>query len=191
MMTQANTSSYRAPMAHELVPHPDHPPRGVKRVSVRWYPMRDGRLMLRWHVLGAEALAVPAWSGRSRAEGLWEKTCFELFVRDSASASYAEFNFSPSGRWAAYYFPAYREGRIDIDLDQEPEITSATGDTIFVLTAIIEKSLIEGAASAALCAVIEETDGTKSYWALAHASGKPDFHDAACFALPLAAREVP
>jgi hypothetical protein len=33
-----------------------------------------------------------------------------------------------------------------------------------------------------LSAIIEETDGTKSYWALAHPEGdKPDFHDAACF----------
>jgi hypothetical protein len=34
-----------------------------------------------------------------------------------------------------------------------------------------------------LSAVLEETDGTKSYWALAHGQGdKPDFHDPACFA---------
>ena len=39
-----------------------------------------------------------------------------------------------------------------------------------------------------LCAVIEEKDGTKSYWALAHPPGdKPDFHDPACFALELPA----
>lgn len=28
----------------------------------------------------------------------------------------------------------------------------------------------------ALSAVIEETDGRKSYWALAHPAAKPDFH---------------
>ena len=39
-----------------------------------------------------------------------------------------------------------------------------------------------------LSAIIEETDGTKSYWALAHPPGEePDFHDPACFALELAA----
>ena len=33
-----------------------------------------------------------------------------------------------------------------------------------------------------LSAVLEEKDGTKSYWALAHSSEeKPDFHEAACF----------
>ncbi len=39
-----------------------------------------------------------------------------------------------------------------------------------------------------LSAVIEETDGTKSYWALAHpAEGPPDFHHPDCFALTLPA----
>lgn len=32
-----------------------------------------------------------------------------------------------------------------------------------------------------LSAVIEEIDGTKSYWALAHPDGPPDFHDPTCF----------
>jgi hypothetical protein len=33
---------------------------------------------------------------------------------------------------------------------------------------------------------LEEQDGTKSYWALAHPPGdKPDFHDPACFAAHL------
>ena len=32
-----------------------------------------------------------------------------------------------------------------------------------------------------LTAVIEEEDGTKSYWALAHPDGPPDFHDPSCF----------
>jgi len=32
-----------------------------------------------------------------------------------------------------------------------------------------------------LSVVLEETDGTKSYWALAHCSDKPDFHAPDCF----------
>lgn len=36
-----------------------------------------------------------------------------------------------------------------------------------------------------LAAVIEEKDGIKSYWALAHPAGGPNFHHPACFtALP-------
>jgi hypothetical protein len=33
-----------------------------------------------------------------------------------------------------------------------------------------------------LSALIEDTSGRKSYWALAHPSGRPDFHHADCFA---------
>jgi len=37
-----------------------------------------------------------------------------------------------------------------------------------------------------LSAILEEQDGTKSYWAIAHPPGdKPDFHDPACFAAHL------
>jgi hypothetical protein len=34
-----------------------------------------------------------------------------------------------------------------------------------------------------LSAVIEETSGRRSYWALAHPSGKPDFHHSDSFTL--------
>jgi hypothetical protein len=37
----------------------------------------------------------------------------------------------------------------------------------------------------ALSAVIEEAGGAKSYWALAHPPGRPDFHSAAGFLVPL------
>ena len=33
-----------------------------------------------------------------------------------------------------------------------------------------------------LSAIIEDTNGNRSFWALAHPPGEPDFHDAACFA---------
>jgi len=39
--------------------------------------------------------------------------------------------------------------------------------------------------------LIEETNGAKSYWALAHAPGKPDFHHPDAFALDLPAPEHP
>ena len=37
----------------------------------------------------------------------------------------------------------------------------------------------------ALTAVIEDTTGALSYWALAHPSGAPDFHHPDCFVLEL------
>ncbi|MCK9540441.1 MAG: DOMON-like domain-containing protein [Novosphingobium sp.] len=177
-------------MAYELVPHPDFPPRGIRRVSVRWFPTRYARLLLRWHVHGVEALSVPAFSGRARGDNLWETTCFELFLKDAGSSAYAEFNFSPSGRWAAYFFPAYRQGMTDIELEPGPDISTDSGETIFVLNALVDIGLVAGTRAAGLSAVIDEKDGTRSYWALAHPAGKPDFHDPACFALPLPAPQA-
>ena len=42
-----------------------------------------------------------------------------------------------------------------------------------------------------LSAVIEEEGGRKSYWALAHPPGPPDFHHPDCFTLELAAPKRP
>jgi hypothetical protein len=44
-----------------------------------------------------------------------------------------------------------------------------------------------GLASVSLTTIVEESDGTFSYWALAHAAGDPDFHRPACFAATLPA----
>ena len=44
---------------------------------------------------------------------------------------------------------------------------------------------------AALSAVIEEASGTKSYWALAHPPGKPDFHHSDAFVLDLFPSDAP
>ena len=43
----------------------------------------------------------------------------------------------------------------------------------------------------AFSAVIEETGGTKSYWALTHPPGKPDFHHPTCFTATLPAPPLP
>lgn len=172
---------------HRLVAHPDTPPGRIDGVDVRWFEPGDGTLILRWQVKGVEALAVPAFAGKGRGDRLWETTCCELFLKDGEGAGYREFNFSPSERWAAYRFSGYRDGMAEAELATPPEVTALAGEYLFVLTAVIDAALLAGAGAASLSAVIEEKDGTRSYWALAHPPGAPDFHDPACFALPLPA----
>jgi hypothetical protein len=41
---------------------------------------------------------------------LWRRSCFEAFIGHGGGPDYWEYNFSPSGAWAAYHFSAYREG---------------------------------------------------------------------------------
>lgn len=171
-----------------LVPHPQTRPRSVHGVDVRWFQKGDGRLVIRWLVNGVDALAVPPFAGKGRGDELWRTTCGELFLKDRDGSAYREFNFSPSERWAAYDFTDYRTGMAEADVP-EPEVSCGSGLFLFVLTAVIDASVLAGSVVAGLSAVIEEKDGTTSYWALAHPPAKPDFHDPACFAFPIPARE--
>ena len=134
---------------------------------------------------------VPLPAAPQIAERLWRHTCCEAFVRRAGSAAYHEFNFSPSGEWAAYAFERYREGALLGDAALDPHVSArATADTLALDAAIPLQLLSPEHASAtlaiALAAVVEEADGRVSYWALRHATGKPDFHHAEAFALELA-----
>lgn len=129
------------------------------------------------------SLALPSPQAAERTDGLWQHTCFEAFICQK-EGGYAEFNFSPSGQWAAYDFDSYRAGMRTREMSP-PGIEIDPGNAQSVLTASFDVTGLSGAL--ALSAVIEEADGTKSYWALAHAEGKPDFHHRACFAATLPA----
>ncbi|MEZ5995879.1 MAG: DOMON-like domain-containing protein [Hyphomonadaceae bacterium] len=126
---------------------------------------------------------VPAPSEFGRADGLWNETCFEAFVRGRGEA-YCEFNFAPSTRWAAYAFEGYRAGKRDFEV--APHLLEMrSGQDWFELDAVVTPGQT-GPWSVGLSAVIEEVSGAKSYWALTHAPGKPDFHNAKSFALEFA-----
>jgi hypothetical protein len=140
-----------------------------------------------WFGIGAPAsrFVLPdAAEEPQRTDDLWKTTCFEAFLREEGEEPYREWNFSPSGNWAAYDFETRREGRTEPDVAapyirlEDNMIWWAIGATI---NADAEIKWLLG-----LSAVLEERDGTKSYWALAHGEGdKPDFHDPACFAAHL------
>ena len=164
---------------------------------------------------------VPEWR-----DELWHTTCFELFVRCGDELSYREYNFAPSGAWAAYHFDDYRSRMAPLDT-APPCILTSNKQQFDASMAVelarqgIESAMIEamlamecddapGPASQfamsvqldgldahrasplriALSAVIEEIDGTKSYWALRHPPGPPDFHHRDCFALTLGAPDA-
>ena len=170
-----------------LEPHPATPPGAVKYVNVQVRREQRG-LGLLYIVEGDPTrILLPAPQAPCRAEDLWQTTCFELFVRDAGEA-YREFNFSPSGQWSAYAFQDYRAGRESLALNDPPTATILVPEPFGIMLVASVQMEFEPKARLALSAVIEETDGTKSYWALAHPPGdKPDFHDPACFTLELPA----
>jgi hypothetical protein len=174
-----------------LVPHPDAPPVSIEAVEVEIVMSDPDDVLLRFIVKGADLL-LPEWSSPGRVADLWQTTCFELFLRPADTAAYFEFNFSPSTRWAAYAFDGYREGMRDLELgvephvDRHPDFAPENADAHYMLEADVDLSGIPaGALRVGLSAVIEETDGTKSYWALAHPAAEPDFHHPGSFAFEL------
>ena len=171
-----------------LHPHPAHPPTRVDAVATRVLGADAHWLRLRWRIDGAQELVVPPFAGKGRADDLWRTTCFELFLMPEAGEAYCEFNLSPSERWAAYDFTAYRAGMAERAVEREPQGAMRLGSSFAIFDAAIPlTALPERACRMNLAAVIEEQGGVKSYWALAHPGEKPDFHDPACFVATLPA----
>jgi hypothetical protein len=146
-------------------------------------------LYLRYRLTGIGNLIIPAAGPSSRADGLWRHTCFEAFLRAPSGDAYVEMNLSPSTAWAAYRFSGYRAGMTVAD-GILPEIALGVSPDELELEARVNLSGAPDLADCAvwhvgLAAVIEETNGRLSYWALAHPPGKPDFHHRDGFALGL------
>ena len=76
-----------------------------------------------------DRLQVPQPRAPRFADGLWRHTCCEIFVARDGSPAYHEFNFSPSGEWAAYAFSGYREGALR-DENVRPTIRMQTAEGV-------------------------------------------------------------
>jgi hypothetical protein len=174
--------------------HPDTPANIVDEFTVDIERRQDSRVWIRYHVEAPLAdldLGLPGEP--ERRDGLWKTTCFEAFVRKAGSDAYLEFNFAPSSAWAAYSFTGYREGMAELPVASAPELGNDASDSHFALEAIFELPSVwrDRELQMAITAVIEEIDGTKSYWSLTHSPGAPDFHHPDCFTLHLPARAEP
>lgn len=122
-----------------------------------------------------------------REQGLWNDTCFEMFLRPVGSPSYHEFNFSLKPAWNVYHFLSYRTpqppmeshdfkiqslkwdgGRLEVDLlglNTRKDYTASTPIQV------------------GMAAVLKQTSGAKHFMALKHGGEKPDFHLAESFIL--------
>ena len=178
-----------------LIAHPDHPPLEVNSIEAAVIGLDANWLRVRWRVENASRVLVPVFAGKGRADGLWQETCFELFLKGQDDEGYVEINLSPSERWAAYDFAGYRSGMENRDMARDPDCTIRIGRNMLIFDASIPvKTLPEMPWQMGISAVIEEQgeDGevVKSYWALRHPPGRPDFHSPACFGAGLAAPQA-
>jgi hypothetical protein len=123
-----------------------------------------------------------------RKRGLWEETCFELFLAIRGTQRYWEFNLSPAGHWNAYRFASYREGmEEERDFSSLPFRVERQSDS---LSLRLELDLDKIARSdqvleVAVSAVIKQRDGSITYWALTHTGSQPDFHRRDSFIIAL------
>jgi hypothetical protein len=134
---------------------------------------------------------IPSLAIPRSANGLWRHTCFEAFVGFKDRPAYYEFNFSPSREWAAYAFRGYRDGGPLETEELAPVISIRKTSDVLELNAVVQLGRLPLhqpgiVIKLGLSAVIEETDGKLSYWALSHPAEKPDFHHADSFALEFA-----
>ncbi|SRR5579871_370408 len=171
--------------------HPDWLSFAATRVDVEVARPCAGTLVLCYFVAGRISdLRIPPVMASARADELWQHTCFEAFVRTSPDAGYYEFNFAPSTQWAAYRFSGYRSGMQVATEIAAPRIEVQSSRDSHALQASLQLDGVPGLSRDAvwrlgISALIEETNGLKSYWALAHPPGKPDFHHPDCFAYEL------
>jgi hypothetical protein len=173
-------------MLRVLKRHPDSVCDAVVRIDAS-LTRQAALVALRVIVHGNIAsLRIPPVVAAARTDELWQHTCCEAFIQ--AGEAYFEFNLSPSTQWAAYRFSSYRKGMANAQMTA-PTIAVASDATQYELNATIDCGQLALSSSqtwrAGISVVIEEASGRKSYWALAHPRGKPDFHHADGFVIDL------
>lgn len=174
-----------------LTCHPSTPGAVVRRVAVRVRRTRAGALALVFAIEGdADRVRLPSPRPSRRADDLWRHTCCELFLAERGQTGYYEYNFAPSTEWAAYRFAAYRQGMAAVDDAGPLRIVPRVWPNRVELSAIVDLEtlsphLVDADLRLAASAVVEEANGHRSYWALRHPPGRPDFHHPDGFALAL------
>lgn len=172
-----------------LVGHATNSGGAVRGIEGRVRKGQSGELVFQYLLRGdLSRVQVPAAQQvPARADVLWKHTCFEAFIVDPSVPGYYEINLSPSAQWAVYHFSGYREGMSPADVTPPPAIDVRRFDDCLELDAIVHLPFPDAIRTLklALTAVVEDNNGTLSYWALRHAPGKPDFHHPNGFVLEL------
>lgn len=119
---------------------------------------------------------------KSRETKLWEKTCFELFIKNENGA-YLEFNFSPNFQWNCFYFKKKGDPLSEWEQMKTPKLDILLSHEHFLLFAEIKKEFFpldfisqKNELKFAISSVIKSTDQKLSYWALIHCDSRPNFH---------------
>lgn len=152
-------------------------------------------LGLQFELLGdVDRIHLPPKTSDGPADGLWQHTCAELFVRTANSPAYQEFNFSPSGQWAAYRFSSERQRNPQSEAEHPavPPVIHVLGAdaSISIEIRLPLRNLARDTGAEGLLLglsmVTELSNDEMSYWALHHPrADRPDFHHPDGCVLPL------
>jgi hypothetical protein len=179
-----------------LTCHPETYNPAVEEIEARMGWTQDNALAFTYALKGdLMRLRIPPLRPPRRADRLWQHTCFEAFISVKGKAEYYEFNFAPSREWAVYAFGRYRDGSALEGEGLAPSITVRSAEDRLDLEAIVPLKYLPKIQPAlslrvALSAVIEDDNGSLSYWALNHPPGKPDFHHPDAFVLEIEPPDV-
>ena len=185
-------STHSASPTLDLIRHPATPAPVVRSLDASISSRPDGSIDLSYCLRGDMVrLRIPEELAPERVDQLWEHTCFEAFIGVGGETGYREFNFSPSGQWAAYAFKEYRQpDEILPELETPKIVARRFAGRLEVDVTLPPHALPPNPARApwqiGLSAVVEEADtvdGSHSYWALRHPCERPDFHHRDAFAL--------
>ena len=175
----------------QLSPFPDQTAPEWNAFSIKSNLYRlNQHLTVTFELMGPlEELSLPTLNeSPGRQDNLWEHTCFEFFFGEPTSSAYWEVNLSPSGDWNLYHFSDYRTqmaeenriGELTCQCEQSSSCLSLTCP--MPLDAIaLESSALE----LSITAVLKNSRGDLSYWAIAHTSQEADFHQRSSFTVQI------
>jgi len=142
--------------------------------------LKDSILLIKYIMIGdILSLNIPKYKTPKFVYGLWNATCFELFIANKNQDSYIEFNFSPSKEWACYAFNDYRLKDKNIDVIN-PSIDFLYDEYSAEMIVSFDISYFNyinfDDLDVSITAVIKNDEDEVSYWAINHAKENADFH---------------
>ncbi len=126
------------------------------------------------------------------SDRLWQRSCFELFIKSPENSEYWEWNFSPSLNWGFFKLSDYREG-LSLDLRdagiQHLEVFRSRPDRLQISGTLLPNFSAQLSWLRAnrqpllvnISTVLLDKNEKLHYFALSHPREKPDFHDPRAF----------
>lgn len=156
-------------------------------VEVELNISEDNIMNIRYSILGDMSLIeLPDLEKeKKRVIGLWESTCFEMFLKEPNTTNYFELNFSPEGHWNCFYFDKPGDFIKPYPLKEHP-ITTVEVDlkmqgyykinVQFNLKSILKNFKNKSQVDIGLTSIVLYNNLT-TYWAQEHYGETPNFHD--------------